>query len=120
MISFADQFGELEDCVYKDGEPYIVRVSESQIQPKVVIREEYADVTTLSDCKQKFEKVFRFEWKDGCAPCDPTAERNPLAAMCNYRNTHSTERLPAKPEAKPAPHGIMAVTVADWRLGAWK
>lgn len=45
---------------------------------------------------------------------------DPMWRMKCYRNQHSTQRLPAKPEAKPAPHGIMAVTVADWRLGAWK
>lgn len=44
---------------------------------------------------------------------------NPLAAMCNYRDSHSTERLPAS-TAKEAPHGICAVAGFDHRPGAWK
>jgi hypothetical protein len=32
---------------------------------------------------------------------------NPLAAMCHYRDSHSTERMPEpKSTAKPAPAGI--------------
>jgi hypothetical protein len=84
MISFADQFGDLEDCVHKHEYPNSITALNGVVLWTLAVR------------------------------------HNPLAAMCNYRNTHSTERLPAKPEAKPAPHGIMAVTVADWRLGAWK
>jgi hypothetical protein len=37
---------------------------------------------------------------------------NPLAAMCHYRDSHSTERLPEpKSTAKPAPAGIGYVRV---------
>ena len=42
----------------------------------------------------------------------PTYERpNPLAAMCHYRNAHSTERLPEPKasSAKPAIGGLMCV-----------
>lgn len=48
-------------------------------------------------------------------------EGNPLAAMCNYKDTHSTE-IHEKPsyEVKPAIDGILACTNFDWRLGAWK
>lgn len=48
--------------------------------------------------------------------------QNPLAAMCHYRNAHSTERLPVPQvsAAKEAPAGILAVAGFGHRTGAWK
>lgn len=44
---------------------------------------------------------------------------NQLAAMCSYRNTHSTDRLPVS-TAKEAPAGILACAGFDGRLGQWR
>jgi osmotically-inducible protein OsmY len=72
MISFSDQFGELESCAYKAGDPYRVRVYQGKV--------------TL------------------------IGEPDPLAAMCNYRNRHSVERMTfVESKAKEYASGLMSV-----------
>ncbi len=72
-----------------------------------------------ADSEPKPEPVLLAPWP---FPTYYVERPNPLAAMCHYRNAHSTERLPVPPAstAKEAPAGILAVAGFGHRAGAWK
>ena len=86
MVSFAEMFGEVGADLAVPTPLSVMGIHQYQI----------------NDCwvNQKPEYM---AWPfPSCKIID-----NPLAAMCHYRDSHSTERMPEpKSTAKPAPAGI--------------